>query len=390
MKTFFSNIWTKRAASLLSGFYCFAVCFLCYCSLYYSIEIGSNITICLLATGISLLFLIAMIYSRKQIITRIVSVVLLPAMLPVVLFYFGQWYLIIPIVATSLVIFLLSGLGEGAKTAFGTAFLLIYIFGSLGYFLVTSLFMPSTNKKEVALSVSPSKLYRCSVVNVNDSSKGSTSVYVEPNDKDYDFKFVKFKLHSLERTVHMERPINANVKIEWAQKTRQEITTELNALSPNIIVHLKESQLEALGYTYNDKLKMCDLTAHQYNLLGLPNGSDVYLSQLTDEQLALFKIAKDKKGYYLTKPCKEILDDMHKDANDKIYFQDMSSAWKSEYCVEKDDSVLLSSLTDENLAMLGVPENGDVLYYNGEVCFRYYVAILEDYFDFDNKTVAFL
>ena len=36
-------------------------------------------------------------------------------------------------------------------------------------------------------------------------------------------------------------------------------------------------------------------------------------------------------------------------------------------------------------AQLGVPEKGDVMYFNGEVCFRYYVAELEEYFDVDSR-----
>ncbi len=34
------------------------------------------------------------------------------------------------------------------------------------------------------------------------------------------------------------------------------------------------------------------------------------------------------------------------------------------------------------------PESGDVLYFNGKPCFRYYVAVLENYFDLDHKSLS--
>ena len=49
---------------------------------------------------------------------------------------------------------------------------------------------------------------------------------------------------------------------------------------------------------------------------------------------------------------------------------------------------MLNTLTDEQLAMLGVPESGDVMTFNGKICFRYYVAVLENYFDVDDRSLS--
>ena len=152
MKKFLDNIWTKRGASLISGLYAAAACYLCYCSIFYNIEVSSPGLLCLLVSGVSLFCLVIMLYSRKQVITRIASVIILPAMLPVVLMYFGQWELIIPIIITGICILLLSGSGEGFKTAFGTIFLLMYIFGALGYFLITSFFVTASKTTEIFAS----------------------------------------------------------------------------------------------------------------------------------------------------------------------------------------------------------------------------------------------
>jgi len=101
MKNILANVWTKRAASALSALYALGVCYLCYCSIFYHIEVASRISLCLMIS------LVVMLYSRKQILTRIASVVILPAMLPVVLLYFGEWGMIIPIIITGIAILLL-------------------------------------------------------------------------------------------------------------------------------------------------------------------------------------------------------------------------------------------------------------------------------------------
>lgn len=391
MKKFFANIWTKRAASLISAFYAFAACYICYCSIFYNIEISSRLSLCMLVTGVSLLSLVVMLYSRKQVLTRIASMIILPAMLPVVLLYFGEWSLIIPIVVTGIIILLLSGAGEGWKTAFGTLFLLMYIFGALGYFLFTSFFVSSAKTQTVASGVSPSQIYRYSVINTEDSSNGSTAVYVEPNYSDVHYPFVTFSLKNMERVVCLERPITDNIDVQWSTQTRQEITSYLNTISDTISVHLSESQLKKLGYTYDSKLALCDLETEQKVAIGksISDIDTIYLDQLTDDQLAYFGVGKDGGGrYYVLEPSADLLADAGKKSGETVYFSDLDSDWQAEFNVEKSDSVFLNTLTDEDLAMLGVPESGDVMTFNGKVCFRYYVAILENYFDVDDRSLS--
>ena len=199
------------------------------------------------------------------------------AMLPVVLFYFGEWFLIIPIVITGILIFLLSGAGEGIKTALGTVFLLLYIFGSLGYFLANSLFVTATKKEQIYSGASPSGKYRCYVINTKDSSNGSTAVYVEPDDADKSFKYVDFNIKNMQRIVYLERPLidpeKSPMELKWETKTRQQITEEIEAISSEVVVHLSQAQLKKLGYTYEDKLILCGLTDEQYQAIGKSKGT---------------------------------------------------------------------------------------------------------------------
>lgn len=395
MKAILGNVWIKRIASLVSIAYAIMVCCLCYKSIFFNIEISSAFSLCLFVSGVSLISLVVMLYSRKQVLTRLASVIILPAMLPVVLLYFGKWSLIIPIIVTGIIILLLSGSGEGFKTAFGTVFLLMYIFGALAYFLASTLFVTTTITHTVDSGVSPSGRYRYYVINTEDSSNGSTEVSVEPNYADEHIPFATFTLKEIERVVYLERPMAESVDIQWITQSRSEITSYLNSISDTITVHLSESQLKKLGYTYDNKLELMlsDLKFSKKKELGktASDVDDIPLDNLTDDQLSVMRVAKDENGrYYIKEMPKGLDEELGDKANKRVYLSSLTDSQMSEYfCVEKDTSVYLKDLTDEQLASFGVPESGDVMTYNGKVCFRYYVAILENYFDVDDRTLSF-
>ncbi len=219
----------------------------------------------------------------------------MPCLLPTVLLNFGDWALIVPLAVTCLLMFFFVGVNETPKTIFGTIYLLLYVLGSLGYFLAVSLF--STNSTLVLLEsrVSDSGSYRYSLINTDDSSGGSTAVKISPNDMDINFSVISFLAEGYERTVYIERPVQNEIKLEWKTVSRQEVTEELCTISDSVTVNLPAEAKRALGYADN---------------------ADVYVRDLTDNQLS----------------------------------------------------------------ELGVPVQTDVLYLNGEPCFRSYIAVLEDYF----------
>ncbi len=156
MKNILSNIWAKRALALISALYAAGVCRLAYLSVFYDIHIKSRPSLCLTLVAVSLVALLCMISSRKQVLTKLSSFVILIAMLPVALLYFGEWCLIIPIVVTGIIIFLLSGAGEGTKTAMGTVILLMYLFGALGFFMLKAFFVASARETLMDSGTSPS------------------------------------------------------------------------------------------------------------------------------------------------------------------------------------------------------------------------------------------
>ena len=73
----------------------------------------------------------------------------------------------------------------------------------------------------------------------------------------------------------------------------------------------------------------------------------------------------------ITQQLLAISDDLELDLND---------TQKAVLGVSADDTVYLRDLSDAQLEQLGVPEDNDVLTYGDEVCFRSYIAVLEEYF----------
>lgn len=396
MKKILSNVWTKRIMALLSVLYACFVCRLCYFSVFYDIHIASRVSLCLLVTGVSIIALVAMLYTREQILTRIASFVILPAMLPVVILYFGEWGLILPIMITGVSILLFSGAGEGAKTALGTLTILLYIFGALGYFLFTSFFVATAKETVIKSGISPSGKYRYSIVNTEDSSNGSTTVYVEPNYADErlfneENPLVTFTLKNMERAVHIERPITDKIELEWETQSRADITDELNKISDTIAFTVTDEELEKFGYTFDSKLNisMTDIDTEDKFAIG-KTAHDVDplpLDELNDEQLAYFGIGRDGERYYVLSPDAELWS-AHEEVTGNLYFSDLTAKEMKQFSVEKSRTIYLNELSDSQLADLGVSEEGDVMKFNGKVCFRFYVAELGDYYDVDSRKLS--
>lgn len=404
MKDFFANIWTKRVFSVIAALYTVCVCFMCYYSIYYNITVESPVSVCLIVSGVSLIALVLMLYTRKQILTKIGSFIILPAMLPVVLMYFDHKEILIPVILMGVVILLLSGAGEGAKTAVGTVILLLYIFGALGYFLFSTFFVTAAKQNVVESGVSPSGIYRYRVVNTEDSSNGSTAVYVEPNYADKKYPFVTFTLKNMERVVLLERPMCEEISVEWSTQNRQDITNELNAVSDKISVHVSADEMLGLGYTFDNTLEISDVNVYDLLAIGktAKDVDPIKLDDLDENQLAHFGIARDGAGRYsIISPSNDVLVSADKNSGETVYFSDLdkdgfdafanmkTDQWGNpNYKVSAENTVMLNTLSDAQLEKLGISDSGDVMRFNGKVCFRFYVAELEDYYDVDSRKLS--
>lgn len=210
------NIWVKRACSVISVLYAIYICILAYRSVFYDVIITKPAIFCIYLTLISAGAAVFMIFSRHQFLTRISSFILLPALLPVVMMCLGSWSMIIPLAICAVVMFFANGANEGTKTLLGTVYVLLYILTALGYFLFTTYLSSPAVKETIETGVSPSGLYRYEVIDTIDSSNGSTTILLEPNDRDIIKSSVTYKAKGYDRTLCVKRPLTS-VKIEWKE-----------------------------------------------------------------------------------------------------------------------------------------------------------------------------
>ena len=208
----------------------------------------------------------------------------------------------------------------------------------------------------------------------------------------------------MDRVVYRVRPIAEEIDIEWTTQSRQDVTQQIEAISDNIEITLTDDELKQLGYTYDNKLTLSDVDIDMKLQIGLDgsNVDPILLDSLNDEQLAVFGIGRDpNERYYILSPSAEVIDSAGAGSGKKIYFSEIDSdtieKFQSEYLdeyydykfkVTKDRTVLLNTLTDEQLKSFGVSDQSDVMTFNGKVCFRSYVAEIEDYYDVDSRHLS--
>ncbi len=211
-----SNVWLKRIASVFSLIYAIYICILSFRSVFYDVIIKKPLVFCLYLSVVSAAALVVMVYSRKQLATKLASFVMIPALLPIIIMCLGSWEMIIPLAICAVTIFFASGANEGTKTLLGTLYLLVYILAALAYFIFTSYLASPAVKKTVDEGVSPSEKYRYEVITTTDSSGGCTTVMLEPNYMDINRSSVTYKVRGYNRKLCVKRPLT-EVKIEWKE-----------------------------------------------------------------------------------------------------------------------------------------------------------------------------
>jgi len=87
----------------------------------------------------NVMFAIAMIYTRRQALTRIATLFMHPLILVMLVYGFWNWYLILPPFIVATVIFFASGVGESLKVILGTIYMILFVLTCLGYITLESL-----------------------------------------------------------------------------------------------------------------------------------------------------------------------------------------------------------------------------------------------------------
>lgn len=203
---FFKNNWCKRGFSLLSILYPLFLLYVDWLAFAYSLEPTNPIALFLLYVLVNFVFGGLMFYTRKQIITRF-CLCLSPLIIFVMMIVaFGNWYMIIPPLAITAVVFLASGAGETLKTILGTIYLMMFVVGALVYltllhFNLTPQTLLLKNYCDLAdrsysYEYSPEGTYRLvTYVNDDNPERISATYYIEETENDVQLWYLNAYRH---------------------------------------------------------------------------------------------------------------------------------------------------------------------------------------------------
>lgn len=235
------NAWIKRLLSAFNLLYVAVLGLLVYSTFLYDLVIHDNskglfFTVYFLANFIFLAF---MIFTRKQILTKIISYLLLPVVLALLMFNMGNWILIIPPFIVAVAMFFIADNNETAKVIMGTMYLIMYVLGIVMMYVfsifntgvetcldenldknsnVYKVYDMESVLEQVSDSnaISPDGTMRFYLYDVQDNNKGELKLIVEPYGQDKVMKFFTLKQKGIRRVVYRFEGRGEIPEIHWA------------------------------------------------------------------------------------------------------------------------------------------------------------------------------
>ncbi len=187
LKKIVTNKWFILAVSILCASYTLCLIYFAYAVFFYDIVYVDKTIFAVIYSAFSLVSGLLFFYTRRSFITCIIAMANMIIFFPTLLLDWGNWPLLIPAAMVTLFGFFCCKMNDTVKTVFGTVFLLMYILGSIAFFLVMNVFRVTTVDTLLTPPggiVSPSENFRCYVLDVKNKSSGKVAVYVEPNKLD--------------------------------------------------------------------------------------------------------------------------------------------------------------------------------------------------------------
>ncbi len=239
--SFFRNKWTKLGFSVLSIGYGIFMVWMAWLTFSFYIIPTNPAALFVLYLFINVIFGVAMIYTRKQIITQIVALFLHPCIMVTLIFAFGNWYLILPLFVVSTVVFFAAGSSETLKIVLGTIYLILFVLAILGYMtlqqfsikIIDEFFNVNTETelRSPDYSYSTEGSYRL-VKYIDEESKENRTVnyYIENALEDIELPFVKCEKIFGAAWVLTSR-YEKTVEVKWMSDTKLLIDNKLKDVS---------------------------------------------------------------------------------------------------------------------------------------------------------------
>jgi hypothetical protein len=226
--SFFKSRWTKLGFSLLSPLYGGFCIWLAWLTFTHFLVPTNPVSLFSLYLFINVVFGGLMIYTRRQILTRIVACVLHPCVMVMLVFAFGNWYLLIPPFVVATIVFFASGSGETLKIVLGTLYLLAIVVEILAYLVMQSLTIElpidmmelDMNLRQPDYAYSPDGRYRLvKYIDDPDKDKRKVKYYVEPAYEDIELPFLECEMFAGCEKI-LTSPLDANAQVRWVDNTR--------------------------------------------------------------------------------------------------------------------------------------------------------------------------
>ncbi len=212
--TVVTNKWFRIAVSVLGVAYSVVLAYFDYIVFFYDIEYVNRKEFAIIGSAFSVLICLLFLYTRKSPFTCIFGMVNMVLFFPLLLLDWGNWPLLLPAAVVTLFGFFCCHMNETAKTIFGTIFLLMYILGSIAFFLIMNVFRVNTVDTLIEQGVSPSGAFRYYILDVENNSTGKKCVYVQPNTLDVDKGFIK--MDTTIKKLVKQAPNPCELECEWS------------------------------------------------------------------------------------------------------------------------------------------------------------------------------
>ncbi len=221
IKKIVTNKWFILAVSILCSAYTVCLIYFAYAVFFYDIVYTDKTMFAVIYSAFSLVAGLLFFYTRRSFITCLISMINMVMFFTTLLLDWGNWPLLIPAAMVTLFGFFCCKMNDTVKTVFGTIFLLMYILGSIAFFLIMNVFTVTTVDTLLTPPggiVSPSENFRCYVLDVKNKSSGKVAVYVQPNKLDENIKFIELKttIKRLVKQANKENRDDAlNYDVHW-------------------------------------------------------------------------------------------------------------------------------------------------------------------------------
>lgn len=219
--SFLTNKWFKFGVSFLSLGYPLFLGYVAWLFMGYYLEPTHQGALITLYIFINLIFFGLMLFTGKQIITRIVAMISPFLAFAILLFGFENWIVAIPPIVVSILIFLLCGMSETKKIILGTIYLIMYVVGVLVYLTFQMLFGNITlmdvdlSRRSTSYRYSPDEKYRIVLyVDPEGDASRSVSFYLEKTDKDISLPFLECR-NAMNSLHIITSDYNKPADVEW-------------------------------------------------------------------------------------------------------------------------------------------------------------------------------